>query len=211
MTLVYCNYPILDQQDEPDWVGLLRYVQTQGSLQGVYFYRPFMSLEHQGLEEVLSVRNPERDAQLLQLAKIIRLDHILTGYTVRQSHPYPEYSDIVAEERRSNMHSHIPVLKDLWVLSRADIVVTDCNTPDHGTKDMVALLARMLGIPSVSLTDRFLVGPWLHTTSDFTVKTLQLADLLEMLAKRIESQPQPENTSEETNKGQTDGVQLQDS
>lgn len=191
MTLIYCNYSVLNQVEEPAWVGILAYLKTNTELTKFNLYRPLFPLNPQMVPE-----DPVADSKIERLKLILKLTKF-DGYQETFDHfeeeggPSIDYL-VGAEEQGGGSHLHI--LKDLWMLAKSDIVVTDCDYPDHGTKDMILLLARMLDIKTIGVCNRFLTSPWLHASCDYMTKTLELADLISVLTARS-----PENPKEETN------------
>lgn len=165
--LLYCNYPVLEHDREPEWVGMLDRAATAGKL-NCSLYRPFVPAGEQvHLQEFLEKEGSSRLATVAALLNINMGDKI--GY------------DILLRIEQNIQYSSNVIIKDLTVLSVCDLVVTDCDTPDYGTRDNIHILAKMVGIPTINVNNKFIEGPWLHALGDYRSKTDHLINLVNAL------------------------------
>jgi len=187
MTTVYCNYALIDQTEEPDWVGMLLLLQEEKAIENLEVYRPFVPLTSQKLQSFIET-SEKGNEKLLHVQNLVGLNQVFETWNKQPAKTRPNYHDIADAENLGREFSHTHILKDLWVLSKCDIIVTDCNTADQGTKDSLHILGRMLGLRTIGVCDRFLISPWSQLLNDFTVTTPALPEVLEMvISKRNKS------------------------
>lgn len=149
MTLIYCAYPLIDRDGEPDWVGKLadnRFVKREGWA----LYRPaygFME-NAESLDVVAAVNRPARITEAT--ARSLKLDPDLLK-------PLGQVRNRLAA---ADDGPFIDVsFKRLYALLRSDIVVADLNAPDHGCKAHETLYAYLIDVPVVGIAHRFILSP----------------------------------------------------
>jgi hypothetical protein len=154
--LVYCAYPILDRETEPEWVHVLTHVKENNLLKGIELYRPFYSLEVQAhLTEIL--KENSEDLIPINIVDAIKLEE--------------------SKEYSKNL-----ILKELWVLSKADMLIADLDLSDKGERDMPLTLAKVLNIPTIGVTNKFIQGPWLSALTSYKADTTNLAAMIQSIA-----------------------------
>lgn len=181
--LVYCAYPIIDQSKEPQWVDVLNHVQLENKLlENVLVYRPFYSLSEQGkLEEILGL--PSATADLDAIVRLLDLD---ASYL-------PKSLEDAIKLENNREFSDMLVLKELWILSKCDIMVADLDLADRGERDMPLTIAKLLKMPIIGVTNKFIQGPWLSSFTTYQTNTMNLPDMLQALANQILSHRKNEN------------------
>jgi hypothetical protein len=149
MKLIYCAYPLIDQGQEPDWVGKFadnRFVQREGWA----LYRPaFGFMENaEALEVVAALNRPPRiteaqaTAMKLEPDLLQPLGQVKNRLAAADAGPFLDVS-----------------FKRLYALLRADIVLVDLNGPDHGCKAQETLYAYLMHVPVVGIAHRFILSP----------------------------------------------------
>jgi hypothetical protein len=167
--LVYCAYPILDRESEPEWVHVLTHVKENNLLTGIELYRPFYSLDVQAhLTDTLK----ENSEDLTTLVNMLNLDKKLIPSNIIEA--------IKLEEGKE--YSKNLILKELWVLSKADMLIADLDLADKGERDMPLTLAKVLNIPTVGVTNKFIQGPWLSALTSYKADTTNLAAMVQSIA-----------------------------
>lgn len=186
--LVYCAYPIIDQDKEPSWVATINYVMENNNLEGISLYRPFYSIESQS--HIHNLLEKETDNQELDsLMHLMRIEANIRPDNLKMA---------LDLENRLNYSKNL-VMKELWVLSKADIVVADCDASDRGDRDMALMVGRLLNLPIIGVANKFITGPWLAVLTNSLTSTINLADNLKALAYQIwqaEAQEEPVKVEE---------------
>jgi hypothetical protein len=181
--LVYCAYPIIDQSKEPQWVDVLNHVQLENKLlTNVFIYKPFYGLDVQlKLQEMLSL--PSATSDLEAVVRLLDLDV--------SSVPKSWEEALSLESNRE--FSEMLVLKELWILSKCNIMIADLDLADRGERDMPLTIAKLLKLPIIGVTNKFIQGPWLSAFTTYKTNTLNLPDMLQALANQILSNRKNEN------------------
>lgn len=149
MKLVYCAYPVLDHDKEPDWVEKLAdnpFVKREGWA----LYRPALGfLENAERMEVLAALNRPARIDATQAAALKLDPALLEG--------------LGAVRERVSVADRGPFLdvsfKRMYALLRADVVIADLNAPDHGDKTHETLYAYLMDVPVVGIAHRFILSP----------------------------------------------------
>lgn len=168
--LVYCSYPLLDTVGEPEWVGTLIYAKQQGSLEGITLYRPLLTLAGQDYLEAKLDRKGD------DVLSVINMLHLQDTYL-------PESVADVELLETPKGDSLKVVTKELWVLSKADVLVVDCGNPSHGEKDMLLMAARLMHIPVIGVGNSFINNPWLVQMTNYRCSSGDLPNLLNMIQR----------------------------
>jgi hypothetical protein len=184
MTTVYCNYALIDQTEEPDWVQMLLLLQKEKAIDNLELYRPFIPLTSQKLQSFIET-SEKGNEKLLYTQNLVGLSQVFETWYKQTDKTRPDYHDIAGAENLGREFSHTHILKDFWVLSKCDIVITDYNVADQATKDSLHMLGRMMGLRTIGVCDRFLISPWAQMLNDFTVTTPALPELLEMAISKV--------------------------
>lgn len=184
MTTVYCNYALMDQSTEPDWVQMLLLLEKEKAIDKLEIYQPFVPLTSQKLQAFIET-SEKGNEKLLHVQSLVGLSQVFETWNKQPDKTRPNYHDIVDAQEWGIEFSHTHILKDLWVLSKCDIVVTDYNVADQATKDSLHLLGRMMGLRTIGVCDRFLISPWSQMLNDFTVTTPALPEVLEMVISKL--------------------------
>jgi hypothetical protein len=189
MSLVYCNYPILDKISEPSWVAEI----TNSNLrvrneipECARFYHPIHALDYQPeLADVLSLPC-NREGEFLKMQLALDIQYIFQADYTKSGNNVLTYEKVLASEN-TGTYSHVSLMKDLWVLAHCDFVVTDCNDPDHANTASISMAARIMGIPNIGVSDKFLNSPWQHFLCDYQTKTPEVGKLLGslLIAKKL--------------------------
>lgn len=171
--LVYCAYPIIDRDSEPNWVTILEYVISNKILEDIYIYRPFYSIESQeSLHPVLENKN---STDLGFLLEALQLENQYSPTSLKEA----------LEAENHGGYANRLVGKELWVLANSDIVVADCDLSDRGDRDMILMSARLLAQPTVGVCNKFITGPWLNALTKYKASDKDLPDLLKLIANGI--------------------------
>lgn len=176
--LVYLSYPIMDIDIEPPYT----FPVIQNTPEHWVFYRPILPvMGHQ----------PEiYDRLNYYIPKETKEKFSLTKQTQTLSTSEQTVLEIVKECEElcpPPTNSRALVLKDLAILSISDIIIVSCDQPSFGKPSIELLWANILGIHSLGVTDRFLVGPWLQLYTDVMVTTNSVFEELVFRGSIIDS------------------------
>lgn len=166
MSLVYCNYPILEKEHEPEWVQVLLYVKEKNILNNVDFYRPFVELKYQSYVEKYFSNNKENYKVIKNLLNLSN----------------QELSYEAVRDLENTASSTSIIQKDITILSKCDYIITDCDSLDSGTRASLLVLAKLMGLITININNRFINNPYIHSLGDYHVKTLNLPDLINILS-----------------------------
>lgn len=104
--------------------------------------------------------------------------------------------------------SELRVLADLWVLSRADVYLVDCDSVGRGRCGMETLYAEMMGLTTIGVTDTPVLDPWYQYHLDMIIKPYAalrnlfgIRDLLEVSEAKLDSVEQENEKGEEVGFG----------
>lgn len=173
--LVYLSYPSeVPSVSIPQWASSLISSPKSSNLR---IYVPGQSITPE-LREELSARKNGSEIVHSFCTRLAR------GYSTRLIDGLvkgdPEL--IIKAVSASPLSVELRLLQDLWILSRADVLLMDCDYLGRGRSGTEALLAHGL-IPSIGITDSVLIDPWLYYLLDSTVKShLCLDSLLSLLS-----------------------------
>lgn len=171
--LIYCAYPIIDRDSEPNWVSILEYVINNKILEGIHIYRPFYPIKSQ--ESIHSILEIEKATNLDFLTEALQLEKNYTPTSLKEA--------LVRENHEG--YSNRLIGKELWLLANSDIVVADCDLSDKGDRDMILMSARLLAKPTVGICNKFIIGPWLNALTKYKTSDIDLPDLLKLIANGI--------------------------
>jgi len=152
MKLIYCAYPIIDQDTVPEWVGATR-AHPLVRREGWSLYSPAEGfVDNFGnvpLAAALSRAEPAQVAVRNQEA--LKLDPGL----------FMSIGEVVHRIKASDEAPTTDVsFKDLYVIIRSDIVLVDLDRMDHGERSQEMAYAYLCGVPTVGIAHRFIFSPW---------------------------------------------------
>lgn len=150
MKLVYCCHAVIDQTDEPDWVGKLvthpLLVRERWAV-----YRPCLGFVEQLQSSATMLAAMSRTVALSSDAcATLRIDPQLLE---------PLGSVLPRLERADEGPTLDVAFKRLYAVLRSDIVLVDMNAPDHGCRSQEVMYAYLSVIPVVGIAHRFILSP----------------------------------------------------
>lgn len=151
--VAYVGYPADLQQQPATWTEDLFRAEADGA--PFRFFVSGGSLT-EGLQTELARRDaPDRFTFLSALLAKAYAGRLLPALTA-------EKVQNIAATAAGPASSELRVLADLWVLSRADVYIVDCDSVGRGRCGMETLYAEMMGLTTVGVTDTPNLDPWYH-------------------------------------------------
>lgn len=177
--LIYLSYPIMDVGTEPGYVSdLLKHIPDNWVL-----YRPLLPLADQLKNEVFSARlnyymskeTKEKFALTKQTLPVVIEDATVLSIATQCSNYLPP------------TNCQASILKDLSILSISDLVISSTDRPCFGEYGMELLWANILDIPTICVSDRFLLSPWLQAFSDILIRNASILQELDIRGSSIDT------------------------
>lgn len=182
--VVYLGYPSEDEPI-PGWMHpMLQLEQQNPGSSDFHFYLSGGAVTPSLLPTLLSRANEAGPAQLLAMK-------LAQGYTTRLVDALlsPNLENISKLAAGSPRSTEYRILLDLWVLSRSDVYVVDCELLGRGSCGMEAVYAHHC-VRTVGVSDSSSIDPWYQYHLDLLVKSPMAMETLKdlrhtLLAGRI--------------------------
>jgi len=161
--LIYASHPILGYQEEPAWV---QSVSDHVSKKQHVLYRPRKPFSDM-MQNKFFVEAMQKEPR-----------PYVTQFGVPSDVVVP-LEQLIDDFERDDLHD-ILVFRDLYVLSRADLIIIDGNNPTYGGTAMETMLASQIGVPSILVSDRTVPGPWMRSFTDMTTSSHEVLKIVDM-------------------------------
>lgn len=151
--VVYLGYPNDLMAQPAPWTNTLFKVAAEG--------QPFSFFVSGGrITDSLREELRSRDA----LARLEFISSVLSRSYAGRLVPAlaKEKVETIAEMASGPAETELRVLADLWVLSRADVYVVDCDAVGRGRCGVETLYADLLGLETIGVTGTPIMDPWYH-------------------------------------------------
>lgn len=169
-TVVYISYPS-DVSPAPHWTSPL----IGGDESPFVFYFSGGAV-HPSLLPVLLSRSIEKAVVHKLVLKLSQ------GYTTRliDSLISDDFERIVKLVKENPQSTEYRILQDLWVLSRSDILVVDCDLPSYARCGMEVVYAHNC-VKTLGVSDSSWLDPWYQYHLDMIVKSPLVPSTLNLL------------------------------
>jgi hypothetical protein len=178
--IIYCAYPILNQTEEPVWMNILKYAVGNKLITNTSVYSSFTSLtEQESLHSIIGDINYKstEKGDIYSLLDSLNISDIYVPTSLEEV--------LALDDSQGN--SLKIVTKDLWVLTKANLLIVDCDTPSYGEKDMLLTVANLIGIPTIGVSNNFIISPWSAQLTSYRCKTNELPGMVNMISKSLYS------------------------
>lgn len=183
--VVYVGYPADLQQQPAAWTEDLFRAEAEGA--SLRFFLSGGGLTENLQKELARREAPDRFSFLSGLLSKAYAGRLLPSLMT-------EKVQAIAETAGGPASSELRVLADLWVLSRADVYLVDCDSVGRGRCGMETLYAEMMGLTTIGVTDTPILDPWYHYHLGRVIKPhdalrnlLEVRDSLEVSGAKLDS------------------------
>lgn len=168
MKLIFPLFPLLGQGHSTPWCAdVVNAADTRGDV--VYDIRVPFRQQSSALLEHLTTK-------LLPPSRQRRLRALL-GHVDAKDLTDPLHQEHLRLFDADHFGTSV-VMRDLYVLARADLVIVDANTMGYGEHMVTATYAHLLGCRVVVVNDRHLLPPFCGEIADLMVPALKVAAIL---------------------------------
>jgi hypothetical protein len=181
--VVYLGYPAEVSPSPPRWMDSLTLTESRNLVASPYRFYLSGGIVTNQLLEVLKNR-----ASNIEVAQKLCL-RLTNGYTSRliDSILSPSIELCVKRCQENPLSTEFRVLLDLWVMSRSDVYVVDCDLLGKGRLGMETVYAHDC-IKTVGVSDSPVLDPWYQYHLDSIIKSQMclsfLTDLRPLLLSR---------------------------
>ncbi len=178
--VVYIGYPSEVLAKPPSWIDSVLRAEAQDAANSSFrFFLSGGSLTPQLLELLKSRSSSQTGAQLMSLK-------LAQGYTSRLVDALlsPEIEKLAILATENPLSTEYRILLDLWVLSRSDVYVVDCDLLGRARCGMEAVYAHHC-VKTVGVSDSPVQDPWYQYHLDAIVKSQMCLTYLRMLRPAV--------------------------
>jgi hypothetical protein len=178
--VVYIGYPVEVISKPPSWVDSLLRSESQDPANSPFRFFLSGGALTPPLLEVLKSRGEERVSAQRMAMKLAQ------GYTSRLLDAIlsPDIVKLAALANENPLSTEYRLLLDLWVLSRSDVYVVDCDLMGRARCGMEAVYAHHV-TKTVGVADSPVMDPWFQYHLDVLVKSQMCMPFLTSLRHAI--------------------------
>lgn len=178
--IVYLGYPVEVHEKPSSWIGSMLRSESTDIPNSPFRFFLSGGVVTSALLELLKSR-----AAVTGTARSLAVK-LSQGYPARliDSLLSPEIEQVLSYVAGSPLSTEYRILLDLWVLSRSDVYLVDCDLLGRARCGMEAVYAQHC-VPTVGISDSPVVDPWFQYHLDALIKSQMALSHLHLLRSAI--------------------------